>query len=88
MVYLKMEIGPLYEIRMVNLKFDKWSSVCLIKCVWLNIFQHFGLTYELIHAYGLFGTEEYSSGPSFQGASIKTLSNVCNYRRLTQFGQG
>ena len=58
MVYLKMEIGPLYEIRMVNLKFDKWSPVCLIKCVWLNIFQHFGPTYELIHTYGLFGTEE------------------------------
>ena len=47
------------EIRMVYLKFDKWSPVCLIKYVWLNIFQHFGPTYELIHTYGLFGTEEY-----------------------------
>ena len=59
MVYLKMEIGPPYEIRMVYLKFDKWSPVCLIKYVWLNIFQHFGPRYELIHTYGLFGTEEY-----------------------------
>ena len=48
MVYLKMEIGPPYEIRMVYLKFDKWSPVCLIKYVWLNIFQHFGPRYELI----------------------------------------
>ena len=59
MVYLKMEIGPPYEIRMVYLKFDKWSPVCLNKYVWLNIFQHFGPRYELIHTYGLFGTEEY-----------------------------
>ena len=58
LVYLKMEIGPPYEIRMVYLKFDKWSPVCLIKYVWLNIFQHFGPRYELIHTYGLFGTEE------------------------------
>ena len=58
MVYLKMEIGTSYEIHMVYLKFDKWSPVCLIKYVWLNIFQHLGPTYELIHAYGLFGTEE------------------------------
>ena len=50
--------GPPYEIRMVYLKNEKWSPVCLIKYVWLNIFRHFGPTYELIHAYGLFGTEE------------------------------
>ena len=58
MVYFKMGIGPPYEISMVYLNIEKWSPVCLIKYVWLNIFRHFGPMYELIHTYGLFGTEE------------------------------
>ena len=33
--------------------------VCLIKCVWFNIFSLFGPMYDLINRYGLFGREEY-----------------------------
>ena len=33
--------------------------VCLIKCVWFNIFSLFGPMYDLINRYGLYGREEY-----------------------------